>query len=56
MTVPIYLAERSPVFMRGRLTVAGNMAISGGQFVAGIVDYVFSYVSHAYIGWRYSEL
>ena len=42
MTVPIYLAECSPVHMRGRLTVADNVAISGGQFVAGIVDYVFS--------------
>ena len=50
MTVPIYLAECSPVHLRGRLTVADNMAITGGQFVAGVVDYAFSYVAH---GWRY---
>ena len=50
MTVPIYLAECSPVHLRGRLTVADNMAVTGGQFVAGVVDYAFSYVAH---GWRY---
>ena len=50
MTVPIYLAECSPVHLRGRLTVADNMAITGGQFVAGVIDYAFSYVPH---GWRY---
>ncbi len=50
MTVPIYLAECSPIHLRGRLTVADNMAVTGGQFVAGVVDYAFSYVSH---GWRY---
>lgn len=49
MTVPIYLAECAPVHLRGRLTVADNMAVTGGQFVAGVVDYAFSYVSH---GWR----
>lgn len=51
MTVPIYLAECSPVHLRGRLTVADNMAVTGGQFVAGVIDYAFSYVSH---GWRYN--
>lgn len=51
MTVPIYLAECSPIHLRGRLTVADNMAVTGGQFVAGVVDYAFSYVVH---GWRYA--
>lgn len=51
MTVPIYLAECSPIHLRGRLTVADNMAVTGGQFVAGVVDYAFSYVAH---GWRYA--
>ena len=50
MTVPMYLAECAPVHMRGRLTVADNMAITGGQFAAGIIDYSFSYVDQ---GWRY---
>lgn len=53
MTVPIYLAECSPVHLRGRLTVADNMAVTGGQFVAGVVDYAFSYVAH---GWRYCTI
>lgn len=50
MTVPMYLAECSPVSLRGRLTVLDNMAVTGGQFVAGVVDFIFSYVPQ---GWRY---
>ena len=50
MTVPIYLAECAPVHLRGRLTVADNMAITAGQFVAAVIDYCFSYVPQ---GWRY---
>ncbi len=50
MTVPMYLAECSPTGLRGRLTVLDNMAVTGGQFVAGVVDFSFSYVPH---GWRY---
>ena len=51
MTVPIYLAECAPIHLRGRLTVADNMAITAGQFVAATIDYCFSYVGQ---GWRYS--
>lgn len=50
MTVPMYLAECAPVHLRGRLTVADNMAVTGGQFAAGIIDYAFSYTAQ---GWRY---
>jgi len=50
MTVPMYLAECAPVHLRGRLTVADNMAVTGGQFAAAVIDYGFSYVSQ---GWRY---
>jgi SP family myo-inositol transporter-like MFS transporter 13 len=50
MTVPIYLAECAPVHLRGRLTVADNMAITAGQFVAAVIDYGFSYVGQ---GWRF---
>ena len=49
MTVPMYLAECAPVHLRGRLTVADNMAVTGGQFAAGIIDYAFSYTAQ---GWR----
>ena len=50
MTVPMYLAECSPINLRGRLTVLDNMAVTGGQFVAGIIDFAFSYTRQ---GWRY---
>ena len=50
MTVPMYLAECSPLSLRGRLTVLDNMAVTCGQFVAGVVDLIFSYVPQ---GWRY---
>jgi SP family myo-inositol transporter-like MFS transporter 13 len=50
MTVPIYLAECAPVRLRGRLTVADNMAITAGQFVAAVIGYGFSYMGQ---GWRY---
>ena len=52
MTVPIYLAECAPVHLRGRLTVADVMAVTGGQFVATVTDYGFSYVGQ---GWRYTH-
>ena len=51
MTVPIYLAECAPAHMRGRLTVADNAAITCGQFVAGVVDFGFSFLRKG--GWRY---
>lgn len=50
MTVPMYLAECSPSSLRGRLTVLNNMAATCGQFVAGVIDFGFSYVDQ---GWRY---
>ena len=50
MTVPMYLAECSPSSYRGRITVLDNMALTGGQFVAGLIDFGFSYVNQ---GWRY---
>lgn len=49
MTVPMYLAECSPVHLRGRLTVADIMAVTSGQFVAAVIDYGFSYSPQ---GWR----
>lgn len=46
----MYLAECSPINLRGRLTVLDNMAVTCGQFVAGIIDFAFSYTRQ---GWRY---
>ena len=49
MTVPVYIAECAPSEVRGRLIVVNNLFITGGQFVASVVDGVFSKVPH---GWR----
>eukprot|EP00052_Salpingoeca_macrocollata_P008872 m.69949 g.69949 ORF g.69949 m.69949 type:complete len:534 (-) comp16807_c0_seq1:51-1652(-) len=50
MTIPVYLAETAPVHIRGRLLTVNVLFITGGQFIAGIVDGGFSYVDD---GWRY---
>ncbi|XP_070558860.1 proton myo-inositol cotransporter-like isoform X3 [Ptychodera flava] len=51
MTVPMYIAECAPTHMRGRLVTINNMFITGGQFVASLVDGAFSYDKEN--GWRY---
>lgn len=50
MTIPLYLAEMSPPRLRGRLTVINNAFITGGQFVAVLVDGAFATTPG---GWRY---
>ncbi len=51
MSVPMYISESAPAKMRGKLVVVNVLFITGGQFVATIVDGVFSYLPHN-IGWR----
>ncbi|XP_012721184.2 solute carrier family 2 member 13b isoform X3 [Fundulus heteroclitus] len=51
MTVPVYIAEVSPPHLRGQLVTMNSLFITGGQFVASVVDGAFSYMSHD--GWRY---
>ncbi|XP_016113486.1 proton myo-inositol cotransporter-like [Sinocyclocheilus grahami] len=51
MTVPVYIAEVSPSELRGQLVTINTLFITGGQFVASVVDGVFSYLPHD--GWRY---
>ncbi|XP_044048364.1 proton myo-inositol cotransporter-like isoform X2 [Siniperca chuatsi] len=51
MTVPVYLAEVSPPHQRGQLVTVNALFITGGQFIASVVDGAFSYLSHD--GWRY---
>ncbi|KAM9753297.1 proton myo-inositol cotransporter-like isoform 2-T4 [Menidia menidia] len=51
MTVPVYIAEVSPSHLRGQLVTINSLFITGGQFVASVVDGAFSYLSHD--GWRY---
>lgn len=50
MTVPMYIAECAPVHLRGRLVTVNNLFITGGQFVASVLDGVFSYDKKN--GWR----
>uniref|UniRef100_A0A671Q5S2 Proton myo-inositol cotransporter-like n=1 Tax=Sinocyclocheilus anshuiensis TaxID=1608454 RepID=A0A671Q5S2_9TELE len=51
MTVPVYIAEVSPSELRGQLVTINTLFITGGQFVASVVDGIFSYLPHD--GWRY---
>ncbi|XP_020780609.1 proton myo-inositol cotransporter-like isoform X2 [Boleophthalmus pectinirostris] len=50
MTVPVYIAEVSPPLLRGQLVTINTLFITGGQFVASVIDGSFSYVLD---GWRY---
>lgn len=51
MTVPVYIAEVSPPHQRGQLVTINSLFITGGQFIACVIDGAFSYLSHD--GWRY---
>ncbi|XP_049929785.1 proton myo-inositol cotransporter-like isoform X2 [Epinephelus moara] len=51
MTVPVYIAEVSPPHRRGQLVTINNLFITGGQFIASVIDGAFSYLRHN--GWRY---
>ena len=53
MSVPLYLAESSPASMRGKLVVLYVVFITGGQFLASVVDGAFSEVPE---GWRWVSL
>ncbi|XP_070191897.1 proton myo-inositol cotransporter-like [Littorina saxatilis] len=51
MTVPVYIAETAPSHLRGRLLTVNVLFITGGQFVASLLDGGFSYLQKD--GWRY---
>ncbi|XP_048881964.1 proton myo-inositol cotransporter-like isoform X1 [Brienomyrus brachyistius] len=51
MTVPVYIAESSPPHLRGQLVTINTLFVTGGQFIASIVDGAFSYLQQD--GWRY---
>lgn len=54
MTVPVYIAEVSPSHLRGQLVTINTLFITGGQFVASVVDGFFSYLPHD--GWRWVQM
>ncbi|XP_064633459.1 proton myo-inositol cotransporter-like isoform X2 [Lineus longissimus] len=51
MTVPMYIAETSPAEIRGRMVTLYNLFVTGGQFIASVVDGLFSRDPEN--GWRY---
>uniref|UniRef100_A0A4W3IKD6 Solute carrier family 2 member 13b n=1 Tax=Callorhinchus milii TaxID=7868 RepID=A0A4W3IKD6_CALMI len=51
MTVTVYIAEAAPSDQRGRLVTINTLFITGGQFVASVMDGAFSYLEKN--GWRY---
>ncbi|XP_068458473.1 proton myo-inositol cotransporter-like [Clinocottus analis] len=51
MTVPVYIAEVSPPHKRGQLVTINTLFVTGGQFVASVIDGAFSYMGRG--GWRY---
>lgn len=51
MTVPVYIAEVSPSHQRGQLVTINSLFITGGQFIASVIDGAFSYLDHD--SWRY---
>lgn len=50
MIVPMYIAEMAPAEYRGRLVTVNALFITGGQFVASLVDGAFSGTNE---GWRW---
>ena len=50
MTIPIYIAEAAPTTIRGSLVTINCIFITGGQFLAGMVDGAFARTPG---GWRY---
>ena len=51
VTVPMYIAESAPADIRGKLVVINVLFISGGQFMATLIDGAFSYLEID-VGWR----
>lgn len=53
MTVPVYIAEVSPPHQRGQLVTINSLFITGGQFIASVIDGAFSYLERD--SWRYLQ-
>lgn len=54
MTVPVYIAEVSPPHQRGQLVTINSLFITGGQFIACLIDGAFSYLRCN--SWRYASV
>ena len=51
MAVPMFISEAAPAAMRGKLVVVNIMFVTGGQFVATLIDGSFSGLP-LHVGWR----
>lgn len=51
MTVPIYIAEAAPPLSRGKVVLVYQFLITAGQFIASVMNGVFTYFEHD--SWRY---
>ena len=51
MAVPMYISESAPATMRGKLVVVNISFVTGGQFIATLIDGAFSYLP-LHVGWR----
>lgn len=52
MTVPMYIAEVAPSSIRGQLVMINMCCITGGQFIASVIAYWFSFIKGG-DGWRF---
>lgn len=50
LTVPIYISEASPPKHRGFLVTLNTLFVTGGQFIASVIDGSFANVKY---GWRF---
>ena len=50
-TIPMYLAECSPSYLRGTLVSTNIAMVAFGQFMANVVDGIFGSDTHN--GWRW---
>ena len=53
-TVPVYIAEIAPWSIRGRLVSVYYLFMTGAEFVASVVDGIFS--PYKKTGWRLRDL
>ena len=51
MAVPMFISESAPAQMRGKLVVVYISFVTGGQFIATLIDGAFSYLP-LNVGWR----